>query len=107
LDKNVSKTMQAQKPNSYLTKNEFNSMKRSIFEGFLSYCPEIILLLYDAYIYADIRAVRLAFKDIEGIDWFHSIFWVQGLKRNTRKSLGKNIYSRGYFIFSKHKNWFE
>ena len=83
------------------------SMKRSILEGFISYCPEIILLLYDAYIYADIIDVRQAFKDIDGIDWFHSIFWVQGLKINARKSSGKNIYSRGYFLFSKDKNWFE
>ena len=81
------------------------NMKRSILEGFITYCPEIILLLYDAYIYADIMDVRQAFKDIEGIDWFHSIFWVQGLKRNARKSSMKNIYSRGYFLFSKKKNW--
>ncbi len=83
------------------------SMKRSIFQGFLSHCPEIILLFYDAYIYADIMDVCRAFKDIEGIDWFHSIYWVQGLKRNAKKSSNENIYSRGYFLFSKDKSWFE
>ncbi len=83
------------------------SMKRNILQGFLSYCSEIILLFYDAYIYADIMDVRRAFKEIEGIDLFHSIYWVQGLKRNTKKSSNENIYSRGYFLFSKDKSWFE
>jgi len=82
------------------------SMKRNKLKVISSYCPEIILLLYDAYIYADITDVSKAFKGIEGIDWFHSIFWVQGLKRNARKSSMKNIYSRGYLIFTKDKNWF-
>lgn len=81
------------------------SMKQNILKGFRSYCPEIILLLYDAYIYADITDVRQAFKGIEGIDWFHSIFWVQGLKRNARKLSAEDIYSRGYLIFTKNKNW--
>lgn len=78
--------------------------KQKRLDSFHQY-PDKILLLYDAYIFADIEDVRQSFKEIEGIDWFHSIFWVQGLKKNERSSSMNNIYPRVYLLFTKDKNW--
>jgi len=83
------------------------SMKISNLSGFRSSCSEIILLLYDAYIYADIIDVRQAFRDVAVTDFFHSIFWVQGLKRNARSLLENDVYAKGYILFTKDKKWIE
>jgi hypothetical protein len=76
-------------------------------KGVNKHCPEIILLLYDAYIYADIEDARESFKGIEGADWFHSVFCVQAIKVNANKLLNKDVQLRGWFLFTKDKIWSE
>lgn len=78
--------------------------KRKKLGSFENY-PEKILMLYDAYIFPDIMNVRQASNDIEETDWFHSIFWVQGLKKKVKISSMNNVYPRVYLLFTKDKNW--
>ena len=64
-----------------------------------------VLLLYDAYGYADHDDVRLAFQQVTGYDWFHSIFWALVFSDRENQSFSNEPGRDGFFLYSRDRKW--
>jgi hypothetical protein len=74
-------------------------------KGVLAKCPDVILALYDAYGYADLPAVRQAFANIEGTEFFHSIYWAASFSDTPNTLYPDSPGRAGVFLNSKNQDW--
>ena len=68
-------------------------------------CSIIILVLYDAYGYADIEHAQKALLQVEGYDWFHSIFWAASFTDRANKLSPADPGRLGDFLYSEDVRW--
>lgn len=64
-----------------------------------------LLLLYDAFGYADPQDAVTAMQQVYGYDWFHSIFWAASFFDRKNTSYPKEPGREGLFLFSNNPNW--
>ena len=74
-------------------------------KGVLDQCPNVILLLYDAYNYGTIEDVRKAFLNIKGYEWLHSIFIALSSSDALNRLYPDSPGRKGVFLYSKNKLW--
>jgi len=81
--------------------------KRGILEKkeALQQCSGIMLLLYDAYGYAEIEDAQKALTKTVGYDWFHSIFWAASFTDRVNEFSPGEPGRQGKFLFSKEAKW--
>jgi hypothetical protein len=81
--------------------------KRSILEkkDVLQQCSGIMLILYDAYGYADVEDAQKSLTKTEGYDWFHSIFWAASFTDRVNELSPGEPGRQGKFLFSKEAKW--
>lgn len=81
--------------------------KRGILEKkkVLQQCSGIMLLLYDAYGYAEVEDAQKSLTKIAGYDWFHSIFWAASFTDRVNELSPGEPGRQGTFLFSKEPKW--
>ena len=76
-------------------------------KGVMKECPDVILLLYDAYGYGDIAAAAKALSEVSGYDWLHSIFWAASFAGRTNILYPESPGGSGGFLYSKSDKWLQ
>lgn len=81
--------------------------KRVILEKkeVLQQCSGIMLLLYDAYGYAEVEDAQKSLTKTVGYDWFHSIFWAASFTDRVNELSPGEPGRQGKFLFSKEAKW--
>ena len=74
-------------------------------KGVPAECSRIILVLYDAYGYGDIEDAQKALLQVEGYDWFHSIFWAASFTDRANILSPAEPGRLGDFLCSKDRRW--
>jgi hypothetical protein len=64
-----------------------------------------LLLLYDAFGYADPKDAVIAMQQVNGYDWFHSIFWAASFFDRKNTSYPEEPGREGVFLFSSNPSW--
>src|ERR1022692_682345 len=85
------------------------SQKRSKLEksGVPQQCRDIVLLLYDAYMYGSTEDAKLALQNVHGYDWFPSVFWAASFADSQMKGsscIPKKIYGPGNLRCPPHQS---
>lgn len=87
-----------------LIQQKINSKKQKLVnEGIKP--REAILLLYDAFLFAEPTDVISALQKINEYDWFHSIFWAASFSDQENITYPKEPGRKGFFLFSHKKEW--
>ena len=68
-------------------------------------CSGAMLLLYDAYGFADTADPRKALLSVEGYGWFHSIFWAASFTDRPNDLSPANPGRCGTFLYSRNDKW--
>jgi len=71
----------------------------------LDQCPNVILLLHDAYLYCQVDDVKRAFLNVQGYEWLHSIFIAMSFSDRPNILYPNTPGRRGMFLYSKNKQW--
>jgi hypothetical protein len=66
---------------------------------------DIVLLLYDAYGFAEIEDVRKALKTVSGFEWFHSIFWIAAFRNRDDSTHLLQSQRDVQTLYSKEPKW--
>jgi len=66
-------------------------------------CSNIVLVLDDEYRFADLPIYLECIRQVQGVDWFHSIFWVRS--RMTPGKTTSQLAEVGCFLTTKEKGW--
>jgi hypothetical protein len=74
-------------------------------KGIMDECPDVILLLYDAYGYGDIEDARQAFSNVEGYGWLHSIYWAASFSDRVNVLYPESPGRAGGFLYSRNNAW--
>lgn len=74
-------------------------------KGVPAECSRIILVLYDAYGYGDIEDAQKAILQVEGREWFHSVFWAASFTDRLNELSPGEPGREGGFIYSKEDRW--
>jgi len=64
-----------------------------------------LLLLYDAFGYADPSDAIAAMQHVKGYDWFHSIFWAASFAERENAAYPEEHGREGIFLFSHNASW--
>ncbi|MDD5468346.1 MAG: hypothetical protein PHS96_11110 [Anaerolineales bacterium] len=64
-----------------------------------------LLLLYDAFGYAEPEDVVAAMQQVNGYEWFHSIFWVASFLDRKNTTYPEEPGRDGFFLFSINTSW--
>lgn len=64
-----------------------------------------LLLLYDAFGYAEPQDAFAAMRHVDGYDWFHSVFWAASFFDRRNNSYPEEPGRDGLFLFSINPNW--
>jgi hypothetical protein len=64
-----------------------------------------LLLLYDAFGYAQSLDAVAAMQQITGYDWFHSIFWATSFFDRKNTTYPEEPGREGFFLFSNNPSW--
>jgi hypothetical protein len=83
------------------------SRKRSTLEksGLPQQCRDIILLLYDAYMYGSPEDAKVALRRVLGYDWFHSVFWAASFADRPNELYPREPGRLGLFLYTKEDRW--
>ena len=72
-------------------------------------CSDAVLLFYDAYGFGTVQDVKAAFREVKGVDWFHSVFWVYPVWRSqetqTAAPLPLSSWREGCFLHTRETAW--
>ncbi len=68
-------------------------------------CAHVILVLYDAYGFADMDDVRRALLDMAGYEWFHSVFWAASFTDRRNELFPEHPGRHGVFLYSRDPDW--
>ena len=63
------------------------------------------LLLYDAFAYAEPQDALTAIQQVNGYDWFHSIFWAASFSDRKNTTYPEEPGRNGLFLFSNNPGW--
>lgn len=74
-------------------------------KGVMAVCPDVILLLYDAYGYGSIETARSAVLNVKGYEWLHSIFWATSFSDRPNVMYPDSPGRAGGFLYSKSEGW--
>lgn len=89
-----------------LIQNAIDNKKRKLQAKILD-GENVVLALYDAFGYSDQNAVHLAFQQVTGYDWFHSLFWAHAFSDRDNLSYPREPGRDGFFLYSRNRNWSE
>ena len=64
-----------------------------------------LLLLYDAFGYAQPIDAVAAMQEVNGYDWFHSIFWVASFFDRKNTTYREEPGREGFFLYSNNPRW--
>jgi len=64
-----------------------------------------LLLLYDAFAYAQPVDAVSAMRKVNGYDWFHSIFWAASFFDRKNTTYPEEPGREGIFLYSSNPNW--
>lgn len=64
-----------------------------------------LLLLYDAFAYAEPIDAFEAMRQVNGYEWFHSIFWVASFTDRKNQTYPEDPGRNGFFLFSINPTW--
>lgn len=64
-----------------------------------------LLLLYDAHGYGDASDAAIALQQVDGYDWFHSIFWAASFTDRKNAEYPNEPGREGLFLFSNAPTW--
>ena len=64
-----------------------------------------LLLLYDAFGYAEPQDAVAAMQQVNGYDWFHSIFWAASFFDRKNTTYPEEPGRDGFFLFSNNPSW--
>lgn len=64
-----------------------------------------LLLLYDAFGYAEPNDAIVAMRQVNGYDWFHSIFWAASFFDRRNTTYPEEPGREGFFLFSSNPGW--
>ncbi len=64
-----------------------------------------LLLLYDAFAYGEPQDALTAMKQVNGCDWFHSIFWAASFFDRKNTTYPEEPGRNGLFLFSNNPGW--
>lgn len=64
-----------------------------------------LLLLYDAFGYAEPQDTVAAMQQVNGYDWFHSIFWTASFFDRKNTTCLEEPGREGFFLFSNNPSW--
>src|ERR1039458_7606933 len=68
-------------------------------------CRDIILLLYDAYMYGSTEDAKLALQNVHGYDWFPSVFWAASFADRPNELYPQDPGRLGLFLYTKEDRW--
>lgn len=85
-----------------LIKAKQGRLKKVLSEG-----SEVILLLYDAYGYAEIEDMQKAFQNVREYEWLNSIFVATSFSDITNSLYPGSPGRRGVFLYSKNEKWLD
>jgi hypothetical protein len=74
-------------------------------KGVMAVCPDVILLLYDAYGYGSIETARSAVLNVKNYEWLHSIFWATSFSDRPNVMYPDSPGRDGCFLYSKCEGW--
>lgn len=74
-------------------------------KGVPTNCPNIFLVLYDAYGYGSIEDAQKALLCTDGYDWFHSVYWATSFTDRDNILSPDNPGREGTFLYSKIDKW--
>ncbi len=74
-------------------------------KGVPSQCPRVVLLLYDAYGFGDLEDAQKALLDVDGYDWFHSVFWAASFTDRPNDLSAEEPGRKGAFLYSRKDAW--
>jgi hypothetical protein len=66
---------------------------------------QALLLLYDAFGYAEPNDVVAALRQVTGYEWFHSIFWAASFFDRKNTTCSEEPGQEGFFLFSNNIGW--
>jgi hypothetical protein len=64
-----------------------------------------LLLLYDAYLYADPQGAAAAIAHVQRHDWFHSVFWAASFAERHNTEYPEQPGREGVFLYSIRDDW--
>jgi len=65
----------------------------------------VLLLLYDAFRYAEPKDAVAAMRQVNGYNWFHSIFWAASFLDRKNMTYLEEPGREGFFLFSTNPDW--
>jgi hypothetical protein len=81
---------------------KFKSLQK---KNVMAKCPDVILLLYDAYGYGSIETAKSALFNIKGYEWLHSIFWAASFSDCSNVIYPDSPGRSGGFLYSIVDGW--
>jgi hypothetical protein len=76
-------------------------------KGILRFCPDVILVFYDAYGYGGVEAAREAILGVAGTEWLHSIYWAASFTDRPNVLFPESPGRAGIFLYSRNAAWRE
>jgi hypothetical protein len=64
-----------------------------------------LLLLYDAFAYAEPEDAQIALRQVIGYEWFHSIYWAASFTDRRNATYPDEPGRDGLFLYSRNSNW--
>lgn len=64
-----------------------------------------LLLLYDAFGYAEPEDAQIALRQVIGYEWFHSIYWSASFTDRRNATYPDEPGRDGLFLYSRNSNW--
>jgi hypothetical protein len=71
----------------------------------LDVCPNVLLILYDAYGHCDMKEAMKAFQRVSGAEWFHSVYWAASFSNRQNELYPSQPGRSGCFLYSKNGQW--
>ncbi|MBL7224055.1 MAG: hypothetical protein ISS72_09385 [Candidatus Brocadiae bacterium] len=68
-------------------------------------CPRIILAFYDAYGLGDVEDAQQALLQVEGYQWFDSVFWAASFTDRPNDVCPNEPGREGRFLYSQNPQW--
>lgn len=74
-------------------------------KGVLEKCDQAILAFYDAFLFSDMEDAVGVFKQVERVEFFHSVFWAASFTDRPNIRYPNEPGRGGCFLYSKNPQW--
>jgi hypothetical protein len=88
-----------------ITERISTKKKRIDEKKLMSVCPNVVLILFDAYGYCEPELARSALLKIPGFEWLHSVFWAASFSDVENANYSGAHGRLGCFLFTKEDSW--